>query len=105
MTATGNHSVSRKVQASYSEKIEAPDLERDMYFYDLLPWSIKQALDDAPWTISTKAAYHYLRIHGPVACLREIEDSANQFYAAFEKETGIPRPKKPLGSGQKRKKR
>jgi hypothetical protein len=98
-----NHAVSRAVTAAYKKGFEAPNIEQDMRYYDMLPWPIKKALDDAPWTISTKATYHYLRTHGVVSCMREIQDSVDQFYAAFEKETGVPRPRKPLGTGQKRK--
>jgi hypothetical protein len=95
----GNHAVSQRVISGYPEKFVAPNTERDMAYYDALPFKVREALDDAPWAISTEAAFHHFRLHGLVSVLREIKESNDAFYTAFEQETGVPRPVKPLGKG------
>lgn len=85
--------------SGYRAGFVPPDIEKDLSHYDALPWAVKAALDDAPWSISAAAAYHHIRAHGLVSVLREIKESADAFYLAFERETGIPRPIKPIGKG------
>lgn len=99
MTNLGNHAISDRVVSGYPEKFVAPNLERDMAYYDALPFQVRQALDDAPWSISTKAAFDHFRAHGLVSVLREIRESADAFFATFEAETGVARPRKPIGKG------
>ena len=98
-----NHPLSRKVEASYGAGFVAPDPESDLACYDAMPRAVRQALDEAPWDISAVAAYHHLRTHGLASVLREIHESATAFYAAFERETGVPRPMKPIGRGMGKK--
>jgi hypothetical protein len=95
----GNHAVSEKVKAGYGAGFIAPDPSKDLSYYDALPRPVREALDEAPWGISSAAAYHHLRAHGVVSVLREIKESADAFYATFEAETGVARPTKPLGRG------
>lgn len=77
----------------YSKGFVKPDPVRDLAAVDQLPVAVKQALDDAPFAISAVAAMHHLRAHGLVSVLREIRESADDFFAAAERETGIPRPR------------
>jgi hypothetical protein len=95
----GNHGVSRRVETGYAAGFIAPNPDRDMAYYDALPREVRQALDDAPWGISAEAAYHCVRTQGVVHALREVRESVDAFFAAFEAETGVPRPVKPLGRG------
>lgn len=99
MAETDNHAISHKVETGYAAGFVKPDRELDLAYYDVMPPTVRQALDDAPWGISAEAAFHHLRVHGVAAVLREIKESADAFYAAFERETGVPRPTKPLGRG------
>ena len=99
MPDPGNHAVSTRVKTGYAAGFVAPDVDRDMAYYDALPRQIREALDDAPWAISTKAAWNYFRIHGLVQTLREIRESGDAFFVAFEAETGVARPRKPIGKG------
>lgn len=94
-----NHPLTARVKTSYAAGFIAPNPDRDLAHYDALPQSIRRALDDAPWGISAEAAYHVLRTHGLVHALREIKESADAFYTAFEAETGVAKPTKPLGKG------
>lgn len=94
-----NHPLSTRVQSSYDAGFVKPDPETDLAHYDTLPSVVREALDDAPWGISSVAAWHHLRTHGLASVLREIRESCDGFYAAFEKETGVPRPLKPIGKG------
>jgi len=99
MQPPDNHAISRKVEAAYDGGFIKPDPQSDLAWYDALPKVVRQALDDAPWGISSVAAAHHLRAHGVASTLREIKESADAFYATFEAETGVPRPTKPLGKG------
>lgn len=100
----GNHAISERIQEGYDKAgFVPPNPDRDLAFYDTLPRAVRQALDDAPWGISSEAAYHHLRTHSVVSVLREIRESADAFYVAFEKETGVPRPRKPIGKGMGKK--
>ncbi len=101
--APDNHPLSQRVQTSYAAGFVKPDPGRDLAHYDGLPRVVREALDEAPWGISAVAACHHLRTHGLVSVLREIRESCDGFYAAFEKETGVPRPMKPIGKGMGRK--
>jgi hypothetical protein len=98
-----NHAISHRVQTSYKAGFIKPNPDRDLAHYDMLPREVREALDEAPWGIDSVAAFHHLRIHGIASVLREIRESCDGFYAAFERETGIPRPVKPLGRGAGRK--
>lgn len=91
-----NHLISRRVETSYRAGFVPPNPSRDLDAYDRLPQSVRQALDDAPWGIDAVAALHHLRLHGIASVLREIKESCDAFYAAFERETGVPRPHGPL---------
>lgn len=100
VTNIGNHAISERLIASYDKAgFVAPNAERDMAYYDALPRQVREAMDEAPWAISTEAAYHCVRTHGLALALKEIRESADAFYAAFEAETGVPRPRKALGGG------
>ena len=87
-----NHKPVHGYQAGFIK----PDPHRDIAAYDQLPLPVRQALDDAPLAISSVAALHHLRAHGLVSVLREIRESADDFYAACEAETKVPRPRTPL---------
>jgi hypothetical protein len=76
----------------FAVKLVAPDPSGDLAAYDKLPAAVKRALDDAPLAISAVHALHHLRAHGLVSVLREIKESADLFYSAAERETGVPRP-------------
>jgi hypothetical protein len=95
-----NHKPVQGYQAGFIK----PDPHADIAAYDRLPLVVKEALDDAPLAISSVAALHHLRAHGIVSVLREIRESADEFYDAAASETGIPRPTKPIGKGMGRKK-
>lgn len=98
-----NHPLSSRVQSGYAAGFEKPNPDRDLAHYDTLPRPVREALDDAPWGISAAATSHHLRLHGVASVLREIRESCDAFYAAFERETGIPRPTKPIGRGMGKK--
>lgn len=103
MATPDNHAISRKIESSYGAAFIKPDPSKDLAWYDALPRVVRQALDDAPWGISAVATAHFLRTHGLAAVLKEIKASADAFYAAFEAETGVPRPTKPIGKGMGKK--
>ena len=81
----------------YEAGFVKPDPSRDLAAYDQLPWPVKEALDEAPLAISAVAALHHIRLFGVASVLREIRESADEFYVAAERETGVGRPRKPLG--------
>lgn len=83
-------------RAGFAAKLVPPNPSADLSSYDRLPLAVKQALDDAPLAISAVHAAHHLRAHGLISVLREIRESADEFYAAAERETGVPRPGGPL---------
>ena len=86
----------------YAPGFVKPDPKRDLAAYDQLPGPLRRALDDCPASVCAVAALAYYKKHGVMAALREIGETADLFYALYEKETGVPRPVKPLGSGRKR---
>jgi hypothetical protein len=81
-----------KPVAGYKQGFVKPDAARDLAAVDQLPVAVKQALDDAPFAISAVAAMHHMRAHGLVSVMREIRESADEFYTAAERETGVPKP-------------
>lgn len=81
-----------KPVTGYSAGFVKPDPIRDLAAYDGLPRPVRRALDDAPLAISAVAAADYYKTHGTMAVMREIRESADEFYAACEKQTGVPRP-------------
>ena len=85
-----------KPVAGYRKGFVKPDAVRDLWAVDQLPVAVKQALDDAPFAISAVAALHHMRAHGLVSVLREIRESADDFFVAAERETGVARPVGPL---------
>lgn len=82
-----------------------PDPVRDLAAYDALPRPARRALDEAPLAISASAALEYYRKHGIMALMAEIQASADEYYAACEAETGVPRPAGPLVAKPHRRKR
>lgn len=100
---SSNHFISNRIEAGYSAGFIKPDPEKDLAYYDMLPRPVREALDDAPWGINAVEAFHHLRLHGVTSVLREIKESCDLFYAAFERETGVPRPLKPIGAGMGKK--
>lgn len=80
----------------FAAKLVPPNPNSDLAAYDKLPSTVKRALDDAPLAISATHALWHLQAHGLVSVLREIRESADDFYAAAEKETGVPKPTTPL---------
>lgn len=83
-------------QSGFAAKLVPPNPSDDLAAYDKLPPAVKRALDDAPLAISAQHALWHLMAHGLVSVLREIRESCDIFYAAAEKETGVPRPKTTL---------
>ena len=88
--------------AGYQPGFVKPDPIADLAAFDLLPRSVRRALDDAPFAISAVAALDVYRTLGRRKALSEITASARDYLEACEKQTGVPRPKKPLGVGRKR---
>lgn len=87
-----NHAFSK----GYDRGFVKPDPARDMAAFDLLPRTVRRALDDAPFAISAVAALKVCYAGGTAHALREVEASAEAWQAACEKETGVPRPVVPL---------
>jgi hypothetical protein len=83
-------------RAGFAAKLVPPDPGSDLAAYDRLPAAVKRALDDAPLAISAVHAFHHLRAHGLVSVLREIKESADLFYAAAERETGVMCSRTPI---------
>ena len=88
--------------SGYQAGFVRPNPEADLAAFDQLPRSVRRALDDAPFAISAVAALEVYRGQGRLKALSEIKASAREYLASCEKETGVPRPRKPLGSGVKR---
>lgn len=96
MPQTNPHSHNHLTRAGFAAKLVPPNPDDDLAAYDKLPPTVRRALDDAPLAISARHALWHLMAHGLVSVLREIRESADLFYAAAERETGVPRPMTPL---------
>lgn len=86
----------------YTAGFVRPNPTRDLAAYDQLPAPARRALDEAPFAISAVEALEVYRAVGIMAVMREIKESANQYFAACEAATGVLRP---TGTLVRRKKR
>lgn len=86
----------------YQHGFVKPDPIRDLAAYDQLPRPLRRALDDAPAAICAVATLAHYRQHGVMSTMKEVRETHDAFYAAYETETGVARPIKPLGTGRKR---
>lgn len=94
-----NLPVTLRVEKAYKGRFVHPERNRDLEYFDALPQQVREAIADSPWGISSEDAYHFLRTHGLVQTLREVNATADAFFVAFEADTGVPRPVKPIGRG------
>lgn len=86
----------------YQHGFVKPNPAKDLAAYDQLPRPLRRALDDAPAAICAVATLAHYRRHGAMSTMKEIRETADAFFAAYEAETGVTRPMKPLGTGRKR---
>lgn len=90
--------------SGYKHGFVRPNPARDLAAYDQLPRPIRRALDDAPAAICAVATLEHYRKNGAMSTIKEIRETVDGFYAAYEIETGVPRPKKPLIVNPRRRK-
>ena len=74
----------------------------DLEAYDALPRPLRVAIAEAPLLLAATHALEHYEGHGVMSTLREIEESERLFYAACERETGIPAPSVPLARNPRR---
>jgi hypothetical protein len=86
--ATENHQPVK----GYSKGFVPSNPARELAAYDELPAPARRALDAAPMAFSAVEALEVYRKEGIMALMREIKVSEDLAYAAFEAETGVPRP-------------
>lgn len=84
--------VNHRPVEGYSSGFVSSGPAADLAAFDRLPPTARRALDEAPFAISAVAAFECWKEHGYHALMREIKASVDEWLAACEKETGIPRP-------------
>jgi len=88
--------VNHRPVEGYSGGFVSVDPVKDLAAFDRLPPSVRRALDDAPFAISAQSAFDVWKKDGWRAALREVKASGDEWLAKCERETGVPRPRKPL---------
>lgn len=88
---------------TYTHGFVAPNPVRDLEAYDKLPRTVRRLIDECPAAICAVHTARFYKANGLAAVRREIRATADLFYEAYAKETGVPRPTKPIGKGMGKK--